>query len=273
MKLSESQSFSFLPIFRRKPSKVFVVLRNSIEQFEVEAAAADRQWTVVAARILAESVLEKEFAIGRDQIGLVDLLALIFIDAVEGARVLKLDDGAERVEDLLHADIDAGARQPQRVGEIFALRGGGRRAGIGPGTIVVLAIFEADARIEADIQPVNAVELRIGLAEIAHIGRDVGLRLEAIAARRRVIALLVLGLFLVGLRLSVAALAGVGRLGVSRLGVGRLGVGLASLGLLVLFRRRLGGDRRRRGFLLRNRAERGRRNGRDDRPPGDGRHQ
>ena len=93
-----SQSLSFLPILIRKPSKLLVVLRNSfsairsaVEQLEVKASSAKGQRPIVAEIVLAEGVLEKEFAIARNELRLIDLLALIFIDAVVGARVLKFD--------------------------------------------------------------------------------------------------------------------------------------------------------------------------------------
>ena len=125
-----------------------LVLRDEapVEQLQMEAAGAHGQRTIVAARILAEGVLEIELAIGRDEIGLIDLLSLIFIDAVEGARVLELDDGAEGIENILDADIDARARQPQRIGEEFALRAGRAGRRVRPGAVIVLAELEACAR-------------------------------------------------------------------------------------------------------------------------------
>ena len=113
----------------------------AVEEFEVMDAPAEEGWAGVAFGVVTEEIGVVEFGVEPDDFPFVDVTVVFGPLTVPAAGVGDFDGEAEGVENVVDSGVEAGA-----VEERFVGAGGGAAD-------VVVAVFEADAVVEAEVEP------------------------------------------------------------------------------------------------------------------------
>ena len=154
----------------------------AVQELEILDAVTQAEGPLVAARVGGQQFVEIQFGLQPDHLELVPVPVVPRVVAVMAPRILHLEREAEGVEAVVHPEIGP---RPVEEGQV------------GAGAVaadVVVAVFGAEAVVDAEVEPVEVLErFDPELGGVAGVFGDVRIPRGAVAERRLVVGGLRLG--------------------------------------------------------------------------------